>query len=53
MLPAEKAPGIFGFGGIGNALAAGKSKFFPRLSLSDSMLNAVNKGLRKISYLEQ
>jgi len=39
------APGMFNFGGIGNALAAGKSKFFPGLSQSDSMLNAVNKSL--------
>ena len=29
MVPAGGAPGIFGFGGIGNALAAGKAKFFP------------------------
>ena len=48
MLPAGgSAPGIFGFGGIGNALAAGKSKFFPKLSLSDSMLNSVTEGLSK------
>jgi len=47
MVPAGGAPGIFGFGGIGNALAAGKAKFFPGLSQSDSMLNAVNKSLGK------
>ena len=41
------APGMFNFGGIGNALAAGKSKFFPGLSQSDSMLNSVNKSLGK------
>ena len=41
------APGMFNFGGIGNALAAGKSKFFPKLSLSDSMLNSVTEGLSK------
>ena len=32
------APGIFGFGGIGNALAAGKAKFFP-----DAMTKAFGK----------
>ena len=48
MLPAGgSAPGIFGFGGIGNALAAGKAKLLPQVSLSDSMLSSVNKGLAK------
>ena len=41
------APGMFNFGGIGNALAAGKSKFFPGLSQSDVALNSVNKSLGK------
>ena len=41
------APGVFGFGGIGNALAAGKAKLLPQVSLSDSMLSSVNKGLAK------
>ena len=41
------AAGMFGFGGIGNALAAGKAKLLPQVSLSDSMLSSVNKGLAK------
>ena len=48
MVPGGQAvPGVFGFGGIGNALAAGKAKLLPQVSLSDSMLSSVNKGLAK------
>ena len=41
------APGIFGFGGIGNALAAGKAKFFPDpvINLVDEV--ALTKGVTK------
>jgi hypothetical protein len=34
------APGIFGFGGIGNAIAAGKAKFFPQ-KLTSSLIDEV------------
>ena len=42
MLPASGAgaPGIFGFGGIGNAIAAGKAKFFPQ-KLTSSLIDEV------------
>ena len=45
MLPASGAgaPGIFGFGGIGNAIAAGKAKFFPK-SIA-SLVDADDVGL--------
>jgi len=53
MVPGGQAvPGMFGFGGIGNALAAGKTalgigKATAPVSMSDAMLNAVNKDLGK------
>ena len=49
MLPAGgRAPGIFGFGGIGNALAAGKAKFFPSsLVDADDVVLASQKALGK------
>ena len=44
------APGIFGLGGIGNDLAAGKAKFFPgSLVDADDVVLASQKALGKVA----
>jgi hypothetical protein len=51
MVPAGGAPGMFGFGGIGNALAAGKAKFLTKAPIDRLAFNAARTAGEKAGGL--